>query len=167
MLFRFEGHLAPAFIARKLGFSETFTQPQTKVKCRAQKKDKDRRKGKGRLFCLGGRNYSIPCRNSCFVQEDLKNRMNNPFLSNHPGAIDPIKSSSAKPLAWQGIEEILPPQIVATTVPLPFLLNLSFFLQCRVLIFLPRPCFRLPPCESIYQFSRIHIQTLQSYLFES
>ena len=37
--------------------------------------------------------------------------MNNPFLSNHPGAIDPIKSSSAKPLAWQGIEEILPPQI--------------------------------------------------------
>ena len=34
---------------------------------RQLKKDKDRNKGKGRRFCLGGRIYLIPCRDSCFA----------------------------------------------------------------------------------------------------
>ena len=41
----------------------------------SQKKDIDKRKGKGRRFCFGVRIYSIRCRASCFVSDDLEEKV--------------------------------------------------------------------------------------------
>ena len=43
---------------------------------REKKKDED--KGKGRRLCFLGRINSIPCRASCFAQDDFNYRMNRP-----------------------------------------------------------------------------------------
>ena len=41
----------------------------------AKKKDGERSKGKGRHVCLGDRVFSNPCRASCFVSVDMKEKL--------------------------------------------------------------------------------------------